>query len=121
MNNGIGLMKIIAYCFATLLFVATSLAQADNVTPSVNLSSENLTEEAKKGELLHTMKCMTSCHTDSVYIRENRTITHYEELKTQVERCTKSLGIGWWPDDEEMLAVITFLNEKYYKFDKLSD
>ncbi|RKZ47942.1 MAG: hypothetical protein DRR16_15375 [Candidatus Parabeggiatoa sp. nov. 3] len=111
-------MKMTPYFLGSLLFVIANLALAENATVSPNVSEiENLTEEAKKGELLHNAKCVV-CHSHLVYIRENRKIHNYDSLKIQVERCTESLGIEWWPDDDEMLAVIAYLNEKYYKFEK---
>ncbi|HIE02302.1 MAG TPA: cytochrome c [Thiotrichaceae bacterium] len=114
-------MKMTLYFLGSLLFVIANLAQAENATVSPTVSEiENLTETAKKGEPLHNANCV-ACHSHVVYIRENRRLHNYDSLKIQVERCTETLGIGWWPDDEEMLAVIAYLNEKYYKFKKTSD
>lgn len=84
-----------ALLIALPLLVAAPLAQAD------------------KGQELVNGNCK-SCHDESVYTRENRRVKDIAGLGTQVRRCEQALGLTWF--DEDINAVVNYLNVNYYKF-----
>jgi hypothetical protein len=78
------------------------------------------TPDAAEGrKLVETHKCET-CHQDKVYgtigtiyLRKDRKVTSWAQLKTQVAMCNTRLSIGLFPEDEENIAA--HLNEAYYR------
>ena len=78
--------------------------------------------DIRHGKELHDSNCI-SCHASllggdgtGIYTRENRKMESYPALDKQVRRCRDSLGMSW-PEDQ-IIDVITYLNETFYKFDK---
>lgn len=67
------------------------------------------------GHALHDANC-TKCHDSGVYTREDRFVTDRQSLDTQVRRCDANLGLKWFDDDVE--AVVDYLDQSYYKFGK---
>ena len=61
------------------------------------------------------MENCTRCHDDKLYTRQNRRVTTMEGLNKQVTRCERSLGLKWF--DDEIDAVVSYLNQQYYHFD----
>lgn len=57
-----------------------------------------------------------ACHDDGMYVRDNRKVTTPGGLRKQVRRCELSLGLKWY--DEDIDAVAVYLNESFYKFNK---
>lgn len=84
------------------LFMFSSIAQAEK--------DDELYEH---GKTEHNANCV-ECHTDSVYTREDRLIKSKEALNKRVNRCKENVGVAWFEEDVD--AVVHFLNEKYYKF-----
>ncbi len=86
------------------------------ITLSVSLSSNLYANDAKhhKGENLHNNKC-TSCHSDTVYSREDRMIKTMSALENQVNNCMKGAAKAEWTKPETT-SVIEYLNDRYYKF-----
>jgi hypothetical protein len=78
------------------------------------------TPNAKEGhKLVQTHKCET-CHQEKVYgpvgtiyLRQDRKVTSWAKLKSQVAACNTMLNTGLFPEEEEHIAA--FLNETYYK------
>lgn len=78
------------------------------------------TPNAKEGrKLVQTHKCET-CHQEKVYgpvgtiyLRQDRKVTSWAKLKSQVAACNTMLNTGMFPEEEEHIAA--FLNETYYK------
>lgn len=76
--------------------------------------------DAKEGrKLVQTHKCET-CHQEKVYgpvgtiyQRQDRKVTSWAKLKSQVAACNTMLNTGMFPEEEEHVAA--FLNEAYYK------
>lgn len=95
-------MNIKKIILSAALFGFATIAQA-----------EQDAEKYEMGEEAHNGHC-TKCHTDSVYIRENRFIKSKAALDKQVNRCKTNTDAAWFEEDVE--AVSHFLNEKYYKF-----
>ncbi len=94
-------MKITRWFFYSLLLVTVSFAQAD----------ETLIEEGKE---LHDEYECSNCHTTRIYTRKNRRVTNLNKLGSQVLTCDNELGLGLL--DEEIDALVAYLNNEYYKF-----
>jgi len=60
-------------------------------------------------------KC-TSCHDSSTYTRKERRVDSFSRLDSQVRMCDAQLGIKLF--DEDVSAIVTYLNDNYYHFDK---
>jgi cytochrome c2 len=107
---------------ATAEYAATETAPSEE-NASAATETKELTEAAKRGEQLHKTKCM-GCHvilansdpTQLQYLRDNRQIKSYGDLKTQVVRCVNAFGFRW-DEDKEIADIIAYLNEKYYQFE----
>jgi cytochrome c2 len=76
--------------------------------------------DVRHGQELHTNNCVT-CHTSMVggdgsglYTRADRRVTSQNQLVTQVNRCESTLGLNWF--EEDVMAVVEYLNRNYYKF-----
>lgn len=76
-------------------------------------------DAAEGRKLVQTHKCET-CHQDKVYgpvgtiyLRNDRKVTTWAKLKSQVAACNSMLSIGLFPEEEENVAA--FLNQAYYK------
>ena len=61
-------------------------------------------------------KNCTSCHGSEIYTREDRKINSFTALKTQVQACNSNFNAGM--SQEQLAAIATLLNEKYYKFNE---
>ena len=66
-----------------------------------------------RGELLYSTYC-TGCHTTQVHWREKRLATDWTSLKSQVRRWQENVGLA--PDDDDIVAIATYLNTLYYHF-----
>ena len=66
------------------------------------------------GRQLHEKNC-TRCHSTEVYTREKRMVNNLTELEGRIRQCELANGLTWF--DEDIDAVVTFLNETYYKFE----
>ena len=60
-------------------------------------------------------KC-SSCHDSSIYTRENRRVDSLPRLNSQVRMCDAQLGTSLF--DEDITAIVKYLNDNYYHFDK---
>ena len=56
----------------------------------------------------------SGCHSSEVYTRDDRRVHSLAQLGTQVRMCDANLGIGLF--DEDVEAVVKFLDQNYYKF-----
>jgi hypothetical protein len=89
---------------------------------NIGFASENIAESAGEGsnpeQIAHGEEALKEhcykCHTDSVYTRENRFVKSLDALRKQVIRCKDGSNIPWF--DEDVDAVVQFLNQKYYHF-----
>jgi len=81
-----------------------------------SLSSNLFADDAKhhKGQELHDKKC-TSCHSSSVYSREDRMVKTMSALEHQVDNCMKGAAKAEWTKPQTT-SVIEYLNDRYYKF-----
>ncbi|RTZ72188.1 MAG: hypothetical protein DSZ00_00750 [Gammaproteobacteria bacterium] len=72
-------------------------------------------DEPFHAESFHRQKC-TGCHDTSVYTRSNRRVNSLPRLESQVRMCDANLGIKLFDDD--LHALVDYLDKNYYKFDK---
>jgi len=86
------------------------------VVPLAAIAAPDATEGRK---LVQTHKCET-CHqakvngpVGTIYLRQDRKVTSWAKLRSQVAACNSMLNVGLFPEDEENIAA--FLNAAYYK------
>ena len=72
-------------------------------------------QDIDPGKKLHDEHCMR-CHTKEIYTREHRIVNSYAELAERVRQCELSNELTWF--DEEINAVVDYLNSTYYHFEK---
>jgi hypothetical protein len=61
----------------------------------------------------HEAQCM-KCHGTEVYTRDNRRVTSFGALQSQVAMCDANLGTKLFPEDLELL--VEHLNTNFYRF-----
>lgn len=94
-----------------LLLIYLSLGMGLSLS-SINANAAD--EAHAQGKMLHEDKC-TSCHTDSVYTREDRMVKTMDALDNQVNNCMKGAAKAQWTQPQTT-SVVEYLNNKYYKF-----
>ena len=67
------------------------------------------------GKQLHDANCL-SCHKPDIYTRENRIVNNFVQLQERVRQCELANELTWF--EEEIDAVITYLNTSFYHFNK---
>jgi len=72
-------------------------------------------DEYAKGKALHNEHCL-GCHSTEIYTRENRIVNSYAALSERVRQCELSNELTWF--DEEIEAVVHYLNQEYYGFER---
>lgn len=97
-----------------LLLLPSACVYATDVEEGKALYESVALERTIRGEVYSDANCET-CHSSDIYTRPNRRVNTYPRLEAQVEMCNTMLDVGWFPD--EVSAVATYLNQKYYKFD----
>ena len=70
-------------------------------------------QEALSGADLHATHC-TRCHDAGMYTRPQRLVNNYAELRKRVQDCELGAELGWF--EEEVEAVVGYLNDTFYKF-----
>ena len=63
----------------------------------------------------HDDNCLR-CHDTSVYTREDRRISSYPALESQVARCDANLALKLFPDD--LAVLVEHMNDTFYHFDR---
>ena len=91
--------------FLPVILTVLSLA----TTPGLLFAQSEL-----DGKKLHDEYCV-SCHTPEIYTRKDRIVKNYRQLEERVRQCELSNELMWF--DEEINAVITYLNNSFYHFD----
>ena len=78
--------------------------------------------DAARGKQLHDKTCV-GCHRNMtggdgsvLYTRSQRRVHNLAQLESQVRRCETNLNLKWFDDD--ILDVVEYLNQQYYKFPK---
>lgn len=72
--------------------------------------------DIENGKALHDANCVR-CHQSEVYTRDNRMVNSYVELHERVKQCEIMAEMAWF--EEEIEDVVSYLNETYYKFDRI--
>lgn len=71
-------------------------------------------DSIEDGKRLHDKYCV-QCHTPKIYTREKRIVNNYKELQERVRQCELTNQLTWFNEDID--AVINYLNTTYYKFE----
>lgn len=71
-------------------------------------------QDSIDGKRLHDEHCL-QCHTPEIYTRDNRIVNNYDELQKRVRQCELANELAWF--DEDVNAVIDYLNTAFYKFE----
>ena len=66
------------------------------------------------GKQLHDANCV-SCHTPDIYTRNDRIVNNYRQLQERVRQCELANELTWF--EEEIDAVISYLNTNYYQYE----
>lgn len=82
-------------------------------TPAVTATAQDRTPPSR-GEMLYENHC-TSCHESGVHIREQHVVRNPADLRVQVRRWAEYQNLHW--QDDEVEAVIQYVNSRYYRFE----
>lgn len=63
--------------------------------------------------LFEASRCM-ECHSADRFTRPEREVSNLVELESQVRTCDMRLSTNWF--DDQILDVVAWLNQAYYKF-----
>jgi CxxC motif-containing protein (DUF1111 family) len=66
-----------------------------------------------EGKKLHDANC-TTCHSTSVYTRQDRKVKSLSALSKQVASCTHMAQAALTEDEQK--SVVEYLNQQFYKF-----
>ncbi|WP_018870161.1 MULTISPECIES: cytochrome c [unclassified Thioalkalivibrio] len=98
----------------TTSLAALALAGGMTATAQAN-------DEIRMGQDLHENNCV-SCHADmhggdgsGMYTRDDRMVGDHDELVSMVRRCDANIGTAFF--DDEIEAIVAYLNDEYYGFD----
>lgn len=72
-----------------------------------------LIHNATRGELLYSTHCI-ACHGTQVHWRENKLVTDWASLQSQVQRWQGISKLGW--NNEDIEDVARHLNTIYYHY-----
>ncbi len=80
---------------------------------AVSAQAAELPGNSAGGKKLHDANC-TSCHSDSVYKRKDRSVKNIEGLAQQINSCGHAgdITIG----KQQANDLVKYLNETYYQF-----
>lgn len=83
---------------------------------SLLVASNALAEDSvAKGQRLFKQSSCLNCHGTDVFTRADRKVKNLQQLETRVRACDANLSVNWF--DDEIKAVVAYLNHAYYKFD----
>jgi len=69
--------------------------------------------DATRGELLYSTHCI-ACHSAQVHWREQKIVTDWTSLQSQVRRWQAVSGLGW--SNEDVAEVARYLNALHYRY-----
>lgn len=119
-------------CTGLLLFMGFFLALTTvYATASMSVDSQRLipnieepqptppspvnTQVKPRGQLLYENHCQV-CHTSTVHVRKDRHADSTQAIGLWVTHWSSVLNLNW--DDDEINAVVQYLNMKFYKFNQ---
>lgn len=79
----------------------------------VGLPAAHAQADASRGQTLYEAHC-SACHDRSVHGRAVRTARTFEQVREQVVRWQREVGVAWQAEDVD--AVTIYLNQRYYRF-----
>ena len=88
------------------LLISILLSMALGVRPA-------LSGDGAEGKKVHNANC-TTCHSTSVYTRQDRKVKSLAALNKQVTSCTHMAQVTLTEDEQE--SVVQYLNQQFYKF-----
>ena len=88
------------------LLISILLSMALGVRPA-------LSGDGAEGKKVHDANC-TTCHSTSVYTRQDRKVKSLAALNKQVTSCTHMAQVTLTEDEQE--SVVQYLNQQFYKF-----
>jgi mono/diheme cytochrome c family protein len=94
-----------------VLILSGSLLLAHVMLAQTALAKEP--DPANGQKLFAASQCM-SCHGTDVFTRPDRKITSRAALESKVRSCDAGLSTNWF--DDEIVDVVAYLNQTYYKF-----
>ena len=71
------------------------------------------TGDAERGELLYATHCI-ACHSDQVHWRDNKLVTNWGNLQSEVDRWQTLSGLRW--NAQDIADVARYLNNVYYRY-----
>lgn len=83
---------------------------------TVGLSNVARSEDAEFDAKHFVNSQCVACHDSTVYTRPDRRVKSLDRLESQVRMCDANLGTKLYEDD--ILAVVDYLNDTYYGFEK---
>ncbi|MBL4763119.1 MAG: cytochrome c [Gammaproteobacteria bacterium] len=92
-------------------YLIHALLASSSIICSLSVSANNDTT----GKSIHNTNCVR-CHDSSVYTRPQHKVTSLPSLEAQVRRCDSMLELQLF--DEDINALVEFLNTDYYQFNK---
>lgn len=69
--------------------------------------------DANRGELLYSTHCI-ACHSDKIHWREQKLVTDWKSLQSEVNRWQGISGLRW--SNEDIADVARYLNAFYYRY-----
>jgi len=95
--------------------IATAVLSGLILVPVLSTAAEPAASGSVDAQALYDANC-TKCHGPEVYTRDDRRIESLDALHGQVRTCEQNLELTWF--DDQVDAVASLLNRKYYKFDE---
>lgn len=71
------------------------------------------------GQRLFSQSRCLECHSADSFTSTERKIQNLQQLEQKVRQCDANLSTNWF--DDEILAVVNYLNQTYYKFPATPD
>ena len=79
----------------------------------LSFSGTSLAADPERGRMLYTNHC-TGCHESVVHVRGDHRVDSLAGLQYQIARWAYELKLDW--QVQEMVDVLDYLNDQYYKF-----
>jgi len=88
------------------------------LTISITLMLSTLlsAQDENGAELFNDAKCMR-CHSSAHFKPKEEKVSSFPKLQKSVNACALNTNTAWF--DEETKEVVHYLNNKYYKFEKI--
>jgi hypothetical protein len=70
--------------------------------------------DAALGQRLFSQSKCLECHSAESFMPPQRKVQNLQQLEQKVRQCDANLSTNWF--DDEILAVVNYLNQTYYQF-----